>query len=214
MTRLKPCILILLFALIGCDENDDIVNDVNDPDGFTYNSTFYETVNAYISIDDDDDNNDGQPDSYSFFFTNGRMFDNDANVNNSSGDYLYSTNTTELVFLQILVSDNPSLSQFPPTAGNTYTASSTDDSVIIHDGDIVPLLTQFVIDSVEFGQGSETIGTFHFPGVVGPTLTINQLHIDVNVPENSMIDAEYSFMNQNGEYITGHYEGSFGAMLD
>jgi len=101
-----------------------------------------------------------------------------------------------------------------PTAGNTYTASSTDDTVIIHDGMIISLLPPFISDSLEFGMGSETAGTFHTPGIVGPTLTINQLNIDVNMPENSNIDVDYTFMNQNGEIITGHYVGSFGAILD
>ncbi|WP_291869864.1 hypothetical protein [Maribacter sp.] len=207
--------IITIALLISCDNNDDTVTPTSIPtDGFTYNTTFFETENAYVNIDDDDDNADGFPDSYTFFFTDGRMFDNDANVNGSSGDYLYSTNTTKLVFLNVLVSDNPSLASSFPLPGATYIVSSIEDSVIIHEAQIDPLSPSYINNSVEFGMGNDNIGTFHTAGVVAPTITLNQVNIDNNDPTNSSIDADYSFMNQDGVIITGHYTGTFGVILD
>ncbi len=213
MKTIKILTLIFAITLISCDNNDDTSAQTL-TDGFTFNNTFYETVNAYIDIDTDDNNNDGQPDSYTFFFTDGRMFDNDGNVNGSTGDYLYSLNTTKLAFLQILVSDNPSLANSAPVPGNTYIVSSIEDSVIIHNGQIDALTPPYLNNSIEFGMGNENVGTFHFSGAVGPTLTFNQLIIDSNNPQNSTIDADYSFMDANGDVITGHYTGTFGVILD
>ncbi len=213
MKTIKILILIFAITLISCDNNDDTTAQAL-TDGFTYNNTFYETVNAYIDIDSDDTNNDGWPDSYTFFFTDGRMFDNDGNVNGSTGDYLYSLNTTKLAFLQILVRDNPSLANSAPVPGNTYMVSSIDDSVIIHNGQIDALTPPYLNNSIEFGMGNENVGIFHFPGSIGPTLTFNQLNIDNTNPANSTIDTDYSFMNASGEIITGHYSGTFGVILD
>lgn len=220
MKIIKTLLVIFLGLLIvGCDNNDDAQTDpINPTDGFTFNNTFYETANAYIDIDVDDDDpvvgNDGQPDSYTFFFTDGRMFDNDANVNGSTGDYLYSLNTTKLVFLNVLVTDNPSLANSPPTAGNTYIVSSTEDTVILHDGQIDPLSPPYLNSGIEFGVGDENVGTFHLPGIVGPTVTFNTFNYDNTNPANSTIDIDYTFMNEDGEMITGHYEGTFGIILD
>jgi len=212
-TIFKFSLLAIVLLFISCDENDDVVNDVQNPDGFTYNQNFYETVNAYINVDDDDDNADGIPDSYTFFFTDGRMFDNDANVYGSSGDYLFSVSTSKLVFLHVLTSENSSLSANPPSAGQTYVVSS-NNSVILHDGQVDALTPPFYDNGFEFGMGNENVGTFHNPGVTGPTITVNQLDIDTMVPENSFIDVQYVFLNQNGETITGHYAGSLGIILD
>jgi hypothetical protein len=206
-------LLAIIFILISCDKNDDVVNDVQNPDGFTHNQIFYETVNAYIEADGDDDNGDNIPDNYAFFFTNGRMFDNDANVNGSTGDYLFSMNTTEWVFLLIQTAENSNLDSLPPQTGETYIVHS-NNSVIVHDGQIDGLTPPYLNGGTEFGMGNENIGTFHFPGAVAPTITINQLNIDALAPENNFLDAEYSFMNQNGETITGHYKGSLGLILD
>lgn len=208
-------LLVTTLTLFSCDNNDDAqTNPTNPTDGFTYNNTFYDTPNAYIEVDQEDDNNDTFPDNYTFFFTDGRMFDNDANVNSSSGDFLFSVNTTKLAFLHILVSDNPSLANAQLSAGNTYIVSSIKDTVIIHDGQIDPLANPYFNNGIEFGIGNENIGTFHFPGTVVPTITINAMNLDSANQQNSTLDVDYSFMNTNGEIITGHYEGTFGVILD
>lgn len=212
----KFSLLATVLLFISCDNNDD-TSTAPLTDGFTYNNTFYETPNAYIEADEEDDNNDGFPDNYTFFFTNGRMFDNDTNVNGSSGDFLFSLNTTKLAFLKVLVSDNPSLATSQPSAGNTYIVSSIEDTVIIHDGQInslAPLLTPYFNNGIEFGIGDENVGTFHLPGTVVPTITINTLNLDFANPQNSTLNVDYTFMNTAGEVITGHYEGTFGVILD
>jgi len=215
--------IIFLSALIalffGCDNNDDMQTDpVNPTDGFTHNNVFFETPNAYFEIDEDDDNvgigGDGFPDDYSFFFSNGRMFDNDANVNGVSSEYLFSLNTTNWVFLNIEVVDNPSLANAAPSAGNTYVVSSINDSVILENGQIDAVSPAYFINSVEYGTGNETMGVINTPGIQGPSITINAINLDANNPAASTIDADYTFMNQNGEIITGHYEGTFGVILD
>lgn len=210
---LKISFLLVVLLIVSCDNNDD-GSIAPLTDGFTYNNTFYETQNVYIEIDEEDHNNDGFPDNYTFFFTDGRMFDNDANVNGSSGDFLFSLNTTRLVFLHMLVSDNPSLSTAFPSAGNTYIVSSTENTVVIHDGQIDPLTPPYLNNQIEFGVGNENIGTFHLPGAVGPTITINAMSLDFSNPENSTLDVDYTLMNTNGEIISGHYEGTFGVILD
>lgn len=210
---LKYSLLVVVLIVLSCDNNDDN-STTPSIDGFTYNNVFYETPNAYIEADEEDNNNDGFPDNYTFFFTDGRMFDNDANVNGSSGDYLFSLNTTKLAFLKILVSDNPSLATSQPAAGNTYIVSSIEDTVIIHDGQIDPLTPSYLNNNIEFGIGNENVGTFHLPGAVVPTITINAMNLDFANPQNSTLDIDYSFMNTDGEVITGHYEGTFGVILD
>lgn len=207
--------VFLSFAIFSCDNNDDEQTNTQNPtDGFTHNGVFFETPNAYFEIDEEDDNNDGFPDNYTFFFTDGRMFDNDSNVNGSSGDFLFSVNTTKLVFLKILVSDNPSLATTQPSAGNTYIVSSAEDTVILHDGQIDPLTNPYFNNGIEFGTGNENVGIFNFPGAVGPAVTINAFTYDNNNPELSTIDIDYTMMNQDGEIIAGHYEGTFGVILD
>lgn len=213
--------LILFFTIvfINCDNNDDLQNTPqSSTDGFTYNNTFYETANTYIDIDEDDDDpiigSNGFPDSYTFFFTDGRMFDNDANVNNSRGDYLYSINTTTLVLLKVLANDNSTLVSSFPIVGSTYVVSSVEDSVIIHDGQIDALVPPYFNNSLEFGMGNENTGTFHLPGIIGPTITINAIDLDPTNPNASTIELTYTFRNENGELLAGHYEGTFGVILD
>lgn len=206
---------VLITTFFSCDNNDDAQTDpINPTDGFTHNNMFFETANAYFEIDDEDDNADGMPDNYSFFFTNGRMFDNDANVNGSSGDFLLSLNTTNWVFLNVEVSDNPSLANNAPLTGNTYIVSSINDSVIIENGQIDPLTPAYIQNNIQFGEGNENVGVFNWPGTQGPTITINAINIDNTNPTDSTINADYTFMNQNGDIITGHYEGTFGVILD
>ncbi|NRD21382.1 hypothetical protein HNV08_15100 [Winogradskyella eckloniae] len=220
MKTIKSLLVLLILTIVSCDNNDDAQTDPGNPsDGFTHNGVFYETPNAYFEIDEDDDDpligGEGFPDNYSFFFSNGRMFDNDPNnVNGLNDDYLFSLNTTNWVFLNVEVQDNPSLANSGPLAGITYVVSSVNDSVIIEDGQITGLNPMFINSGVEFGTGSETIGVFNWPGAVGPTITINAINLDSNNPANSTIDVDYTFMNTAGETITGHYEGTFGVILD
>ena len=220
MKTIKTVLILICISLFGCDNNDDQTTpDPVDPtitqDGFTHNSVFYETANAYFEIDEDDDSPaDGFPDNYAFFFSNGRMFDNDANVNGTSGDFLFSLDTTSWVFLNIEVSDNPSLASSLPVAGITYIVSSVNDSVIVENGQINSLSTPYFNNSIEFGMGDETVGIINTPGSQGPTITINTINLNNSNPSASTIDADYTFMNQNGDIITGHYEGTFGVILD
>ena len=205
--------LLFLTSLISCDNNDDAQTDPITPtDGFTHNGTFFETPNAYIEIDEDDNNNDGFPDDYNFFFSNGRMFDNDANVNGSSGDYLFSLNTTNWVFYNLTTDINPSLLNSAPQAGNSYYGSS-NDSVIIENGQINALSPPFFDNGIEFGMGGN-VGFANTPGSIGPSITINAINLDTNNPSASTIDVDYTFLNQNGDTITGHYEGTLGIILD
>ncbi|MDX1272743.1 hypothetical protein [Bizionia paragorgiae] len=212
-------LLVVLITVFSCDNNDDEqTNPVTPTDGFTHNNVFYPTPNAYFEIDEDDDDpnigGDGFPDNYSFFFSNGRMFDNEIHVNGVNDDYLFSLNTTNWVFLNVEVEDNPSLSNAGPLPGNTYIVSSIHDSVIIEDGQIEPLNPVYINNNTEFGIGSENTGIFNFPGTQGPTVTINAINIDNANQENSTVDIDYTFMNGDGEVITGHYEGTFGIILD
>ncbi|OBX20135.1 MULTISPECIES: hypothetical protein [Bizionia] len=215
MKNLKTLLVLLIFTVFSCDNNDDLQTDPITPtEGFTHNNVFYPTPNAYFEIDDGDVDNNGMPDSYSFFFSNGRMFDNDANVNSSSGDYLFSLNTTNWVYLNVQVSDNPSLDAAGPLPGNTYVVSSITDTVIIENAQIDALSPVYITSNVEFGMGNENVGVFNFPGTQGPSITINAINIDNNNPTESTVNADYVFLNQNGETIVGHYEGTFGVILD
>lgn len=67
-------LVIITFTFFYCDHNDDLAT-ASLTDGFTINSTFYETANAYITIDQSDSNADGYPDHYNFMFTDGRITD-------------------------------------------------------------------------------------------------------------------------------------------
>lgn len=215
MKKYLIILLVLNIAFISCDENDDAQTDpVNPTDGFVHNTVFYETANAYFQIDEEDDDNDNLPDNYTLFFTNGRLFDNDpAAVNGLTDDLLLSINTTSFVFLQIEVSDNPSLTTGPLQAGNTYVVSS-NNSVIIENGQVNPIQPPFFTGGFEFGLGDENVGVFNFPGVQGPSITIDAINLDIANPSNSTIDATYIFMNQLGEVITGNYSGTFGVFFD
>jgi len=216
MKIIKPLLILICITIFSCDNNDDQQTDpVTPTDGFTHNDIFYPTENSYFELDEDDDSPaDGHPDNYAFFFSNGRMFDNDANVNGSSGDFLFSLNTTNWVFLNIEVADNPSLASSAPVAGNTYVVSSVNDSVIIENAQIDSLSTPYFINNVEYGIGNENVGTINTPGSQGPTLTINAINFNNANPAASTIDVDYTFMNQNGEIINGHYEGTLGVILD
>lgn len=203
-------IFSIVFFAFSCDSNDDTSNS---PvlDGFTHNNVFYETPNAYIEIDEDDNNT--FPDNYTIFFTDGRMYDNDLNVNGSSGDYLFSLNTTKLVFLQIEASDNPSLNGLGLQPNTSYVVSN-QDSVIIYNAQIDALNPSFFINNVEFGVGNENAGVINTPNNASSTITFTEINIDTNNLLNSTIEADYIFVNQVGESITGTYKGTFGLILD
>jgi hypothetical protein len=220
MKTIKALLILLTISMYSCDNNDDAQTDlVNPTDGFTHNGTFYETSNAYFEIDEDDDDhnanigNNGFPDEYNFFFSNGRMLDNETHVNGVSDDYLFSLDTTNWVFFNLRAEDNPSLVSAGPMAGSTYIGGSSD-TVIIENGLINVLSPSYFNNNIEFGQGDEDEGVVNETEVAGTTITINQINLDANDPAGSTIDADYTFINENGDVITGHYEGTFGVFLD
>ncbi len=230
MKTLKPILIALTILLFlgSCDNNDDTQNTPND--GFTVNNTFNSTENAYIAIDNFDRNNNGKPDYYTFFFTDGRMTD-------TWGDqglgyaHNFSTNITNLVKLQVFEgTSNPNLTN-TITSGETYTASTTltislngfgvtnsgfaKDSFIAYN-----LQAGSPIFGNENGfdftsNPSELIGIWQYPDTaMPPTITVNAINIDTNTPANSTIDVDYIFTDINGIQITGHYEGTLGIILD
>ena len=220
---IKTLVLMIATAfIISCDNNDDAQTTPQTPtDGFAVGSMFYQTPNAYIAIDQTDANNDGYPDYYSLFFTNGRMTDTygDAGVGYA---YAYSENTTKLVQLKLLVASNSSFTTGAITAGNTYTASSiitpvstgfSQDSFMAYNLQ-VPTPYFGTLNSLGYNQIQETVGVWHYPGTVGPQVTINAINIDSATPANSTIDVDYTFLDTNGVTITGHYTGTLGIILD
>lgn len=229
MKIIKALILIFTITVFSCDSNDDETtpnptNPSTTLDGFTYNEdntnpTFYETANAYIEIDVD--NNDAYPlapDYYSFFFTNGRLLDNDANVNGTTDELLLSTNTTEFVRLKVDVATHSSLQTgIPPMAGVTYVVTSEDSIVITNvgvDSSSPQTFVNFGGNNVEFGEGNDTNSTIHLPASLGHSITINAINLDNTNPTNSTIDVDYTFVNASGELISGHYEGTLGVFED
>lgn len=229
MKIIKSLLILLAVTMFSCDSNDDEVTpDPVDPsttlDGFTHhenNTTpvFYPTSNAYIEIDEDnDDAYPLAPDYYGFFFLNGRLLDNDTDINGTSDEVLLSVNTTQFVVLSIDVAVNPSLQTgIPPTAGNTYIASSNDSNVVTDlQVDSSSPQTFINIDgtNVEFGEGNETNSTIYSPATLGHSVTINAINIDTVNPTNSTIDVDYTFVNTSGELISGHYEGTLGVFED
>lgn len=223
MKILKTFLLLLTILLVSCDNNDDQQATPATPtDGFTHNNTFYATENAYITTDQQDANNDGYPDYYNFFFSNGRVTDTYGD-NGIGWAYAYSDNTTQLVKLKILVASNTSLATGTIAVGNTYIASSiltagfnagfSSDSFVSYN-----LQTSGANFGVENGFSfyhiPEVTGVWNYAGTVGPSITINAINIDSNTPENSTINVTYTFMNTNGDIITGEYQGTLGLILD
>lgn len=219
-TAVALLLLTVIMSSFSCDNNDDIQSSPQD--GFTVNNTFYATPNVYITIDQYDGNNNGQPDYYNFFFTDGRITDTYGDIG-VGYQYAYSTNTTNLVKLKIYEgSSNPGLINTPP-AGQTYIASSlsvpggdagfSKDSFVSHN--LQQGSTVFGIENgYSFTQIPETIGFWYYPGTTAPTITINTINIDSTTPSNSTINVDYTFLDTNGNTITGHYEGLLGVILD
>jgi len=229
MKTLKTLLILLAVTIFSCDSNDDETtpNPV-DPsttlDGFTHHEnnttpTFYPTSNAYIEIDEDnDDAYPLAPDYYTFFFLNGRLYDNNTDINGTSDEVLLSVNTTQFVGIQIQVATNPSLQTgIPPSAGNTY-VGSTDNSNVVTNLQVDSSSPQTFINiggtNVEFGEGNEANSTVYNPATLGHSVTINAINIDTVNPTNSTIDVDYTFVNTSGELFSGHYEGTLGIFED
>ena len=202
-------LLAVTSVLISCDKNDDQQNDPQNPtDGFTISGVFHETPNCYIEFD-----TDANPTEFNLFFTDGRMYDNDTNINGSSGDYLFSTTMKNWVFYNIRDIENPSIVN--PTYPNIQTGvqyvGNAGDSVITYDLLVSSLSPSFISNNIEFGMVSS--GTVKTPGVSGPFLTINSYSFDSST-QTGTIDVDYSFIDASGQTILGHYEGSLGVILD
>lgn len=224
-TKLKFSILALTFICLSCDNNDDASSE---PilDGFTHNGVFTPTPNAYFEIDEDDDNPvDGFPDEYIFFFLDGRMADgDDLGAPPNANEYVFSLNTSNFVFFNLKVSDNPSLANSGPVAGETYlgdiynaTSNSTPNTIIVKNylGAMVPFNPSYFINGIEYGNPSAD----DFTNVQGsnnpaPTLTVNTININTTDPSQSTINVDYVYVNSLGETFTGHYEGTLGIILD
>lgn len=219
--KLTLTIIVSLFIFIGCDNNDDLQTNVALPtDGFTINNAFFDTANAYITIDQLDGNADGFPDHYNFYFTDGRITDTFGDIG-VGYQYAFSTNsTTKLAVIKVMASQNVSLTTGIITAGTTYIGSSlstmganfTSDSVIAYNVQMGPVFG--TENGFTFGNVLETSGIWNYVGTTGPSVTVNAIHIDNNTPANSTIDVNYTFLNSNGITITGHYEGTLGLILD
>lgn len=208
----------MVITLCNCDNNDDATT--SSIDGFTINSVFHETVNAYISIDQLDSNADGHPDHYNFMFSDGRITDTFGDVG-VGYEYAYSVNTTtKLALIKVRSADNISLVGGTISAGNTYIGSSfstgtpnfSGDSVIAFDGLVA--ISFGTENGIDFGNLPETPGTWYYVGTVAPMVTINAINIDASAPENSTIDIDYTFLATDGTSITGHYDGTLGVILD
>ena len=223
MKTIKALLILLTISIYSCDNNDDSQTDpVNPTDGFTHNGTFYETANAYFEIDEDNN----PPDEYNFFFIDGRMADGDSSTGApaDANEYIFTLNTSNFVFFNLTVEDNPSLANSAPTAGNTYvgdlyhaTINSTPDTVIVENyiGTFESLSTPYFIDGVEYGNPSSDDDTnAQGPGNATPTLTVNAINIDTFNPEESTINVDYVYENHLGEIFTGHYEGTLGVFQD
>lgn len=208
---------LLVFLFISCDKNDDAQNDPQNPtDGFTINNQFYETPNCYIEFDDDIN-----PHQINIFLTDGRMFDNDNNVNGSSGDYLFSVQTTNFVFYNIRDTENPSIvtPSYPNIQTGVQYIGGPTDSVIVHNATIESLSPPFFQNGVEFGTDAEEFPPndpdfqVHKVGTVGPFITLNSYSFDNNT-QTGTVDLDYTFTDAQGTSITGHYEGTIGILID
>jgi len=201
--------ILLLTIIVSCDNNDDTVTSTNI---FTVGTQVYETPNCYIEFDEITDNEA----NFNLFFLDGRMYDNDLNVNGSSGDYLFSLNTTNFVFYNIRAIENPLIEvpQYPNIQTGIPYKGSDNNSVIIHNFSIDTLSTNFNTNGFDFGTPNQTTGTIHEP-MLGNTKTITINSYTFNVAtQTGTIDADYSFLSQNGVVITGHYDGNLGVFLD
>jgi len=208
-TILKTTLILFILLQISCDQNDDVPTPVNK---FTVAGIDYETPNCYIEFD-----TDNPPSQFNLFFSNGRMFDNDARINGSSGEYLFSTNTSNFVFYNITEADNPSIttpSYLNIVLGTPYIASD-GDSVIMHDFSVNSLTPNFNSNGFDFGEpDSMGGGVLHqqMPGNT-TTITINNYNFNAST-QTGTIDVDYQFLDALGNTITGHYDGTLGVIFD
>ncbi len=215
----KTSLLWLVFVLliISCDNNNDTQSDpVNPTDGYSLNGTFYETPNAYITIDQTDANNDTYPDYYNFYFLDGRMTDHYGDLGIGYA-YAFSTNTTQLARLRLENIQNPSLNSGPLVAGQTYISSTAPDPYTAVGYNLQTTSSTYgTLNGIDFAMLPETVGIWHYcdPDLMVPSLTINAINIDSNTPANSTIDIDYTFKDLQGNTVVGHYEGKLGIILD
>jgi len=209
--------IFLLLSITACDKNDDAQNDPQNPtDGYTLQGTFYETPNCYITFD-----NTNQ-DKIKLFFVNGRMLHNVTNaIPNTTIEYLFSVNTTNWVFLNILDTQNPSISspQYPNIQTGVQYIGSPVNSEIVHNGTIESLNPPFTDNNIEYGQDegeyppNDPNFELHKVGASGPFITLNNYSYDSNT-QTGTINVDYTFIDNAGNNITGHYEGNFGVFVD
>lgn len=206
---LKTFLITILIIFTSCDQNDDDIIPINK---FTSAGLNFNTPNCYIEFDEFTDNEA----SFNLFFLDGRMYDNDANVNGSSGDYLFSLNTTNFVFYNITAFDNPSIEipQYPNIQTGVPYIGSDNDSVIVHDFTVNALNPNFSSNGFDFGMPDDTTGVVHqpMPGNT-KTITINSFNFDFTT-QTGDINVDYQFLDAGGNAITGHYEGSLGVIQD
>jgi|GEM_PF-2183494 len=228
MKKNNLLLVLLIMAFYSCDNNDDQQSDPQNPtDGFTHNGAFSPTENAYFEIDEDDDNPmDGFPDEYNFFFSNARMADGDVSTGApiDAGEYIFTFNLSNFVLFNLNVESNPSLANSAPTAGNTYIGDAFDanfntspNTLIVKNyvGSVESLSTPYFINGVEYGNPTvDDEANVQGIGSPAPTITINAINIDTNNPSLSTMDVDYVYYNALGEMFTGHYEGTFGIILD
>jgi len=205
----KTILLVITMLLtFSCDQNDDVSTPVNK---FTSAGLDFETSNCYIEYDDDDQN------QFNLFFLDGRMFDNDARVNGSSGEYLFSTNTSNFVFFNVTEADNPSITmpQYPNIVLGTPYIGSDGDSVIMHGFTINSLTPNFNYNGFEFGDPNPTGGGVAHQPMPGntATITINNFNFNTST-QTGTIDVDYQFLDSLGNSIIGHYEGALGLIFD
>jgi hypothetical protein len=228
MKTIKTLLMLFAISIFSCDNNDDAQTDAANPtDGFTHNNVFHDTSNAYFEIDEDDDNPaDGYPDEYNFFFIDGRMADGDASTGApaEADEYIFTLNTSNFVFFNLTVADNPSLANSAPTAGNTYKGdvynnptNLTPDTVIVEDymGTFVPFNSPYFINGLEYGNpSSDDVANMQGANNAVPLLTVNAINIDTLNLSESTIDVDYVYENHLGEVFIGHYEGTLGVFQD
>lgn len=211
MIKTKIVLILILLSVISCDQNDDDTQTAPS-NKFTSANIDFETPNCYIEFDEFSDNNA----NFNLFFLDGRMYDNDANENGSSGDYLFSLNTTNFVFYNITAFDNPSIEipQYPNIQTGIAYIGSDSDSVIAHDFIVEQLSPNFNSNGFDFGMADEDTGIVHqpMPGNT-KTITINSYSFDTTT-QTGQINVDYQFLDTGGNLITGHYEGTLGVFFD
>ncbi len=206
-TLIKTLLISLIF-FVSCDENDDDETVLSNK--FTTANLDFATPNCYIEFDEDDQ------DQFNLFFLDGRMYDNDTNVNSSSGDYLFSLNTNNFVFYNLEAIDNPTIvmPSYPNIQTGVAYIGSDSDSVIAHGFSVDALSPNFSFNGFDFGMPDETTGVIHqpMPGNT-KTITINAYNYDSST-QSGTINVDYNFLDAGGNAIVGHYEGTLGVILD